>query len=63
MRAEPAGGAWRYSFVAALEPGRTSWTAPLAAVRLGPTGDANAVTAAHVPSRMTNAVRRAIFAA
>ena len=27
---------WPYSFVAALEPGRTSWTALLDAVRLGP---------------------------
>ena len=27
---------WPYSFVAALEPGRTSWTAMLDAVRLGP---------------------------
>ena len=26
---------WPYSFVAALEPGRTSWTLPLDAVRLG----------------------------
>jgi DDE superfamily endonuclease len=36
---------WPYSFVAALEPGRTSWTAILDAVRLGPTDDATAVTA------------------
>ncbi|WP_433415262.1 NF041680 family putative transposase [Microtetraspora malaysiensis] len=36
---------WPYSFVAALEPGRTSWTAVLDAVRLGPTDDATAVTA------------------
>jgi hypothetical protein len=35
---------WPYSFVAALEPGRTSWTAVLDAVRLGP-GDETAVTA------------------
>ena len=27
---------WPYSFVAALEPGRTSWTLPLDVVRLGP---------------------------
>ncbi len=27
---------WPYSVVAALEPGRTSWTAVLDAVRLGP---------------------------
>jgi hypothetical protein len=36
---------WPYSFVAALEPGRTSWTAVLDAVRLGPADDATAVTA------------------
>jgi hypothetical protein len=28
-----------YSFIAALEPGRTSWTAFLDAVRLGPADD------------------------
>jgi len=39
---------WPYSFVAALEPGRTSWTAVLDAVRLGPTDDATAVTAAQL---------------
>jgi hypothetical protein len=27
---------WPYSVIAALEPGRTSWTAVLDAVRLGP---------------------------
>ncbi len=36
---------WPYSFVAALEPGRTSWTALLDAVRLGPHDDATKVTA------------------
>ena len=36
---------WPYSFVAALEPGRTSWTALLDAVRLGQADDATAVTA------------------
>lgn len=36
---------WPYSFVAALEPGRTSWTAMLDAVRLGPADDATTVTA------------------
>jgi hypothetical protein len=36
---------WPYSFVAALEPGRTSWTALLDAVRLGPADDATAITA------------------
>ena len=39
---------WPYSFVAALEPGRTSWTLPLDAVRLGPADDATAVTAAQI---------------
>lgn len=36
---------WPYSFVAALTPDRTSWTAVLDAVRLGPEGEAIAVTA------------------
>ena len=36
---------WPYSFVAALEPGRTSWTAVLDAVRLGPHDDVAEVTA------------------
>ena len=31
---------WPYSVLAALEPGRTSWTAVLDAVRLGPDNDA-----------------------
>ena len=39
---------WPYSFVAALEPGRTSWTAVLDAVRLRPADDATAVTAAQL---------------
>jgi hypothetical protein len=39
---------WPYSFVAALEPERTSWTALLDAVRLGPDDDATAVTAAQL---------------
>ena len=39
---------WPYSVVAALEPGRTSWTLPLDAVRLGPADDATSVTAAQV---------------
>jgi hypothetical protein len=38
---------WPYSFVAALEPGRTSWTQILDAVRLGPDDDAQ-VTARQV---------------
>ena len=39
---------WPYSWVVALEPGRTSWTLPLDAVRLGPADDATEVTAAQV---------------
>jgi hypothetical protein len=39
---------WPYSLVVALEPGRTSWTLPLDAVRLGPADDATEVTAAQV---------------
>jgi hypothetical protein len=39
---------WPYSFVAALEPGRTSWTAVLDAVRLGPDDDVAEVTAEQV---------------
>src|SRR6266480_3208933 len=39
---------WPYSVIAALEPGRTSWTAVLDASRLGPGDDEIAVTAAQV---------------
>jgi len=39
---------WPYSVVAALETGRSSWTALLDAVRLGPDHDPTAVTAAQV---------------
>jgi hypothetical protein len=39
---------WPYSVVAALERGRTSWTAVLDAVRLGPGDDETVVTAAQV---------------
>jgi DDE superfamily endonuclease len=35
---------WPYSFVAVLEPGRTSWMLPLDAVRLGPVGFKNSAT-------------------
>ena len=44
---------WPYSLVVALEPGRTSWTLPLDAVRLGPADDATAVTAAQVREVVT----------
>src|SRR5437764_4403165 len=43
----------RYSVIAALEPGRTSWTAVLDAVRLGPGDDEAAVTAAQVRDVIT----------
>ncbi|WP_438363974.1 NF041680 family putative transposase [Streptomyces viridosporus] len=39
---------WPYSFVAALESGRTSWCRLLDAVRLGPADDAAAVTASQL---------------
>jgi len=39
---------WPYSVVAALESGRTSWTAVLDAARLGPGDDETTVTAAQV---------------
>src|SRR6266851_7629448 len=39
---------WPYSVIAALESGRTSWTAVLDAVRLGPDDDETQVTAAQV---------------
>jgi hypothetical protein len=39
---------WPYSFVAALGPGASSWTAPLDAVRIGPGDDETEVTAAQL---------------
>src|SRR2546421_4233933 len=39
---------WPYSFVAALETGRSSWTAILDVIRLKPADDATAVTAAQI---------------
>jgi DDE superfamily endonuclease len=47
---------WPYSVIAALEPGRTSWTAVLDAVRLGPDDDEIAVTAAQVRDVITRLV-------
>ncbi len=47
---------WPYSFVAALEPGRTSWTLPLDAVRLGPADDATEVTAAQLRDVITRII-------
>lgn len=39
---------WPYSVVAALETGRTSWTAVLDAIRLQPGADLAAVTTAQL---------------
>jgi hypothetical protein len=47
---------WPYSVIAALEPGRTSWTAVLDAVRLGPDDDQTAVTAAQVRDVITRLI-------
>src|SRR5438477_5854181 len=47
---------WPYSVVAALEPGRTSWTAVLDAVRLRPDDDEIAVTAAQVRDVITRLI-------
>jgi hypothetical protein len=47
---------WPYSFVVALESGRTSWTAMLDAVRLGPADDATAVTAEQLRAVVTRLV-------
>jgi hypothetical protein len=44
---------WPYSVVAALEPGRSSWTAPLEAVRLGPEDDQTEVTAGQLRKVIT----------
>ena len=47
---------WPYSVVAALEPGRTSWTAVLDAVRLGRGDDEAGVTAAQVREVITRLI-------
>ena len=47
---------WPYSVVAALESGRTSWTAVLDAVRLGPDDDEAAVTAVQVRDVITRLI-------
>src|SRR5258707_988648 len=47
---------WPYSVIAALEPGRTSWTAVLDAVRLGPNDDETEVTAAQVRDVVTRLI-------
>jgi DDE superfamily endonuclease len=47
---------WPSSVVAALDPGRTSWTAVLDAARLGPDDDDIAVTAARVREVITRLI-------
>ncbi|MER5436631.1 NF041680 family putative transposase [Streptomyces sp. NPDC002588] len=47
---------WRYSFVAALESGRTSWCQVLDAVRLGPADDIAEVTAVQVRRVVTDLI-------
>src|SRR6266568_2321019 len=47
---------WPYSVVAALEPGRTSWTSVLDAVRLGPDDDETEVTAGQVREVITRLI-------
>src|SRR5437773_579075 len=47
---------WPYSVVAALEPGRTSWTAVLDAIRLSPDDDQAEVTAAQVRDVITRLI-------
>jgi hypothetical protein len=47
---------WPYSVIAALEPGRTSWTAVLDAVRLGPDDDETEVTAGQVREVITRLI-------
>jgi hypothetical protein len=47
---------WPYSVIAALEPGRTSWTAVLDAVRLGPDDDEAALTAGQVRDVVTRLI-------
>jgi len=48
---------WPYSVVAALEPGGTSWTLPLDAVRLGPADDATEVSAAQIREVVTRLIQ------
>ncbi|WP_406494440.1 transposase [Streptomyces sp. NBC_00846] len=47
---------WPYSFVAALETGRTSWTALLDAVRLGPADAAAEITATQLREVVTRII-------
>ena len=47
---------WQYSVIAALEPGRSSWTAVLDAVRLGPDDDETEVTAVQLRDVVTRLI-------
>src|SRR5213079_1168597 len=47
---------WLYPVIAALEPGRTSWTAVPDAIRLGPGDDEAAVSAAQVRDVITRLI-------
>ncbi len=47
---------WPYSVVAALEPGRTSWTAVLDAIRLGPDDDEAEITAGQIRDVITRVI-------
>ena len=49
---------WPYSFVAVLEPGRSSWTQLLDAVRLGPADDATGVTATQLRDVVQRLIER-----
>jgi hypothetical protein len=48
---------WPYSVVAALEPGRSSWTAVLDAVRLGPHDDEAQVSARQLRDLVTRLIK------
>jgi len=50
---------WPYSFVAALEPGVTSWTSIPDVLQLGPEDDATAVTAAQLRAVVERSLRPA----
>ena len=50
---------WPYSVIAALEPGRTSWTGVLDAVRLGLDDDEAEVTAAQLRDVITRLITAA----
>src|SRR5205823_5335963 len=51
--APEAGRGWPYSFVAALSPGRSSWSLLLDAVRVGPDDDECALAAAQLREVVT----------